>query len=169
MPRTATYSLIASAAGTGSSGTVTFSSIPTTFTDLVIVANGTTASNTGWSLQFNSDTASNYSTTYVEGSGTAAVSERYSSTILRVAWNSLWNSSTPSNNIVNIQDYANTTTYKTVLFRSNSSSYVEAGVGLWRATPAAITNITITTAAAGGANFTTASTFKLYGIQAGNA
>ena len=164
----ATYEPIATATGTGSSGVITFTSIPSTYTDLVLVANGTTSANSGWGLQFNSDTTATYSTTYVEGSGTAASSERTSATatICRIAWNSLWNSTVPSTNIVSIQNYTNTTTYKTVLFKNNSSTYVEAGVGLWRATPAAINRIDVTTATAGAANFTTAATFTLYGIKA---
>lgn len=168
----ATYEPIATTTLSSASSSVIFGStgiggaIPSTYTDLIIVANGTTASNSGWGLRFNLDADTYYSTTYIEGSGTSAVSEKYpSSTILRIAWNSLWNSTTPSSNIAHIQNYANTSTFKTVLFRSNSSSYVEEGIGTWRRA-SAINSIEITTATAGGANFSIGTTFTLYGIKA---
>jgi hypothetical protein len=64
----------------------------------------------------------------------------------------------------NIQNYANTTTYKTALNRSNAASQgVEALVTLWRST-AAINSITISTDN-GGSIIDTGSTFSLYGIK----
>jgi hypothetical protein len=157
-----TYTPIATQTLSSATGTVTFTSIPSTYTDLVLVASGTTASNSGWGVQFNSDTASNYSSTFIEGSGSATISERYSANLIRVAWNSIWNSSTPSNGIVNIQNYSNANTYKTLVSRSNGSTYVEAGVGVWRNT-SAINRIDII---GSGANFAIGSTFTLYGIAA---
>ena len=143
---------------------VTFSSIPATYTDLVLIANGLASGNTGVGMQFNGDTATNYSATFLEGSGASAVSERQSSaSSIRVAWNSLWDASTIANIIINIQNYSNTTTYKTSLNRSNNSArYVEGTIGLWRST-AAITSINLVTPSA---NFAVGSTFTLYGIKA---
>jgi hypothetical protein len=159
-----TYTPIATTTLGSATGTVTFTSIPSTYTDLVLVAVGTAVNSTGWGLQFNSDTASNYSATYVEGNSTSAVSERYGANYMRTCWNSLWNTSNPSNTIIQIQNYSNTTTYKSALWRSNSVSngYVEAGVGLWRSTTA-INRIDIIISSA---NFATGSTFTLYGILA---
>ena len=143
---------------------VTFSSIPATYTDLVLVANGLASGFTGVGMQFNGDTGTNYSGTFLEGSGASAVSERQSSVgSIRVAWNSLWDASTIANIIINIQNYSNTTTYKTSLNRSNNSGrYVEGIVGLWRST-AAITSIDLVTPIA---NFAIGATFTLYGIKA---
>jgi hypothetical protein len=64
-------------------------------------------------------------------------------------------------------NYSNSTTYKTVLGRSNrASSDTAADVGLWRST-SAITRIDL---AMGGSfptnNFASGSTFTLYGIAA---
>jgi hypothetical protein len=71
-----------------------------------------------------------------------------------------------SNAIINIQNYSNTTTYKTALLRSNlaTGTYpgVDAFVGLWRST-SAITSITILPASN---NLLSGSTFTLYGIKA---
>jgi hypothetical protein len=66
--------------------------------------------------------------------------------------------------IVNFQNYSNSTTNKTVLARNSApDDAVEALVGLWRNT-AAITSIQFSNNA--GANFATGSTFTLYGIAA---
>ena len=52
---------------------ITFSSIPSTFTDLVLIDNGKfSASDNSYAMTFNGDTASNYSYTYLLGSGTSA-------------------------------------------------------------------------------------------------
>jgi hypothetical protein len=64
-------------------------------------------------------------------------------------------------------DYANTTTYKTVLSRGNeAAAEVNAEVGLWRST-VAITSLALDLET--GIDFSIGSNFKLYGIQAGNA
>jgi len=68
--------------------------------------------------------------------------------------------------IVQIQNYSNSTTFKTVLLRGDSSTYgVVASVGTWRNT-AAINRIVISSDAY---NFISGSTFSIYGIQVGNA
>jgi hypothetical protein len=74
MSKTATYALIASANGTGSSGTVTFSSIPATYTDLRIVFNGgVNTGNINFLMQHNSDTNANYSSRNLTADGTSVV------------------------------------------------------------------------------------------------
>ena len=160
----ATYEPIETQSLGTAQASVTFSSIPATYTDLVLVANGLASGNTGVGMQFNGDTANNYSATFLEGSGASAISERQSSvSFIRVAWNSLWDTSTIANIVINIQNYSNTTTYKTSLNRSNNSArYVEGIVGLWRST-AAINSINLVTTSA---NFAAGSTFTLYGIKA---
>ena len=131
----------------------------TGYTDLVVVVNGSissTNSDIGW--QFNSDTASNYSQTSLYGTGSAAASDRGSSTFVRLGRLSTSNSTS----IINFQNYSNTTTYKTSLARGNAAdALVITNVGLWRST-AAITSITATVAS--GANFTVGTTFTAYGI-----
>jgi|688.fasta_scaffold348767_3 hypothetical protein len=174
MSKTATYSLIASTTGTGSSGTITFSSIPGTFTDLVVVAfaKSSLTTTTQVQLTFNSDTATNYSWTRLLGDGSAASSARGSTQSYVEVGYIAGNTGSPSPDLftLNIQDYSNTTTFKTFLSRWGSmnaaNQYVAAVTGLWRKTPEAITSLTLT---ANSANFATTSTFKLYGIQAGNA
>jgi hypothetical protein len=160
-----TYEPIATATGTGSSGTITFNSIPSTYTDLVLVANGRINSGTAnLQMQFNGVTSTLYSTTIIYGTGSSALSDRNSnSSVIYVCWASYWNPTDIATTIVNIQNYSNTTSNKTLLSRTNAVTYgTEAMVGLWRST-AAINSITLKTSAN---NFTTASTFTLYGIKA---
>jgi len=156
MPAGSTYTPIATTTAGGSSAVVTFSSIPSTYTDLVIVCNFLAMSAGGVNLTYNNDTGANYSNTEIYGDGSTAVSARGSSQ--RIAFT---NASNPMNAIINVQNYANSTTYKTLLNRWNSSLYTFATVGLWRST-ASINRIDLTASS----NIAAGSTFTLYGIAA---
>ena len=153
---------IATQTGNGSATTITFSSIPQTYTDLVLVMPIFTASNANESVQINGDTGSNYSNTWITGNGSTVASSRNSNnTALNIQTNIFSTSTSPAFHIMNFQNYSNTTTFKTVLTRSNRAEQAtETFVGLWRNT-AAITSISIASA-----TFTTNATFTLYGIKA---
>jgi hypothetical protein len=125
-------------------------------------------------LRLNNDTATNYSRTVLSGDGSTAQSGRYSN---QVGLGLSYNVFSPSTSnvfqsvIINIFNYANTTTFKTVLFKAGlASAGTEATVGLWRKTPEAITTVTLLADSAPNTtprfNFTTGSTFSLYGIKA---
>lgn len=163
-----TYHPIATTTANGSVSTITFSSIAGIYTDLILISSVSLASGAeNLRIRLNSDSGSNYSATILSGSGSGALSARNSSqTYLSVDYNGFINT-TPNVNIVNLQNYSNTTTYKTVVVRSNNAasgaSGVDAIVGLWRST-SAITSITVLNS--GGANFASGSTFTLYGIAA---
>jgi len=157
--------------------TVTFSSIPSTYTDLVIVANGyTLTTDISQRIRFNSDTGTNYSLTYVGGNGTSASSGRTTSgTGIYANYLTGWSSTStqPGNWVFSIMNYANSTTYKTCLSRANQpvgSSYpgTEAVVGLWRNT-AAITSLTIEAGYSSSHYFAAGTTLSLYGIKAEGA
>lgn len=157
-----TYTQIASTTLGSAAATVTFSSIAGTYTDLVLVVQGQdTTSYAGAQLRFNGDSGSNYSQTIIYGDGTAAQSIRGSNvTEMNIG---LTSTSGMPNNIFQIMNYANTTTYKTALGRGNApSNTLRAGVGLWRNT-AAITSVTVLVA---GDTWASGSTFNLYGITA---
>jgi hypothetical protein len=155
-----TYTPIATQTLGSSASTVTFNSIPSIYTDLVLVANSITAANASFKIQFNGDTGSNYSSTLVYGNGTSATSLRTSNqTSINIIGRS---GSNGSSNIINIQNYSNATTYKTTLGRGGADITI-ATVGLWRST-SAITSINV--ANDSGGNFLTGSTFTLYGIAA---
>jgi len=166
-----TYVPIATQTLGSAAASVTFSSIPSTYTDLVLVASiinsGTAANAVLYRVGTGSlNTATNYSTTFLEGSGTAAASERTSSqTYAYVTGNGIaTNTTTPNLAIINFQNYANATTNKTFLsrFSAPSGSEVNATVSLWRQTTAIDT---IQIYLSGSVNLGTGSTFSLYGIQ----
>jgi hypothetical protein len=162
-----TYTPIATTTLGSAAGSYTFSSISGSYTDLVLIAApimGTDAQNL--KLQFNGDTATNYSATFLEGNGSSAPSSRNSSASSINTGNNNALGNTQNTVIWNMQNYSNTTTYKTTLIRMNSNSPAYPGtgaiVGLWRST-SAITSITLTAASG---NIAVGSTFTLYGIAA---
>jgi hypothetical protein len=155
-----TYQLINSSTISTATNSLTFSSIPATYTDLILVANGVSVSVYNWNMQFNGDTGNNYSDTGLSGNGSSASSGR--DTSQPYMWLGAV-TSTQGATIFQIMNYANTTTNKTVLCRSNyDATGVSANVGLWRST-AAINSITISY---NSAMLQTGSTFTLYGIKA---
>ncbi len=159
-----TYTPIATTTGNGSSATITFSSIPSTYTDLVIVATLTnTNGSDSLSLRFNSDTGTNYSYTVLGNNGSTPESYRSSNnTFMQVG---LELDTAPCPNIIQVMNYANTTTNKTVIARGGQADIrTRAIAGLWRST-AAINSITLRNPSGAGA-YSTSSTFTLYGIQA---
>jgi hypothetical protein len=142
---------------------VTFTSIPSTYTDLVLVQDTTLTAAAIAFLQVNSDTGSNYSRTTLSGNGTSAASSRQSSQT-QISTDVVHMTSTRGTYILNFQNYSNSTTYKTVLIRNNNTAFgTEATVGLWRNT-AAITSIKCYLDRA--ESYVVGSTFTLYGIKA---
>jgi hypothetical protein len=162
----ATYTQIATTTLGSAQSSVTFSSISGSYTDLVLVAN--TATNTSsnyYLIQFNSDTGSNYSSTHLRGTGSAASSTSYSNqtSIFTSIGSTISTTKLASIMTAHIMNYSNTTTYKTILSRDNNAgTEVDTTVALWRST-SAITSIKISI---GANNFDTDSTFTLYGITA---
>jgi hypothetical protein len=164
MPKT--YEPIATQTLGSSVASVTFSSIPATYTDLVLVSVPIVTAATTFAVRFNSDTGSNYSETILVGDGTSATSTRIANqTELRISYAATSRTTNTTNIITQIQNYSNATTYKTLLSRDNAASDgTGAIVGLWRNT-VAITGLTIIPLS-GGSIITTGSTFTLFGIKA---
>ena len=158
-----TYTPIATTTLSGVS-TYTFSSIASTYTDLVLIASGTASNDNDWNIRVNGDTGSNYSSTILTGNGTAASSLRTSSQAQAIAdWNGFAGTSGVAVGVFNFMNYANTSTYKTWLVRSNNAAYgTDAVVSLWRST-AAINSITLFRATG---TFNSGTTLTLYGIAA---
>jgi hypothetical protein len=155
-----TYTPIATTTLGSAASSYTFSSIPSTYTDLVLVRSGGISTPDEIGLRFNGDTGSNYSYTNVSGYGATASGRGSNQTMGRggAAWTSA------NNTIWQIMNYANTTTYKTFLQRFNDpGDTVGAAVTLWRST-AAINSVQVITLS--GANLTVGTTLTLYGISA---
>jgi hypothetical protein len=114
----------------------------------------------------NSSTAANsYGNTYLQGNGTSATSGRYSSRndgyFIGLCNSTDWTIVTTQ-----FMNYANTSTYKTAISRSNSTSTdgTMALVHLWAATTA-ISSIKVQIES-GSVNLVAGTTITLYGIAA---
>jgi hypothetical protein len=162
---TATYIPIATQTLGSAASSITFSSIPSTYTDLRLVLVCTATYNSP-SLIFNGSSASNYSQTYITGAGGAA-SSSYNS-----ASNAIYITSGPtqgvSTTIPNIYTFdifsyagaTNKTLLETLGEDHNGLGAVQVGVALWRST-SAITSITLSDATG---NFSINTTATLWGI-----
>ena len=164
-----TYEPIATYTAPSAVANYTFSSIPATYTDLVLVISAATTSIADQDMQVGNgsvDTGANYSRTWLQGNGTAASSGKGSNeTSTRVNTpNGGYLETTLGSSIQTITflNYANTTTYKTMLTRTGGAAGgTSAIVHLWRST-SAINTIKLSPSS----NFITGSTFTLYGIKA---
>lgn len=168
--------LIASNTLTGTAASVTFSSIPGTYTDLVIKLSarggGTGTSGAGLRLTFNG-TTTNYSTTALRGDGAAAWSGRNSSSFALPNYDGINDGGQTSNTFSNTELYIpaytasqNKPVGSATVIENNSAvqgdSYIYSWASLWSNT-AAITSIKIETNATNG--FVSGSSFFLYGIS----
>jgi len=162
----ATYEPIATTTLGSANSTITFSSIPATYTDLVcVLVFTTTVASQDTNLRFNGDTATNYSRTIISGNGTSATSARQSSVAqIQIGNNNFSSTTLPQMIKVNVFGYAGSTN-KTVLNEisgdKNGSGAVERSVGLWRST-SAITSLSLISTG----SFDVGTTATLYGIKA---
>jgi hypothetical protein len=161
------YSSIATqTVGSGGASSITFSSIPSTYTHLQLRYN--TFGTINLAAQFNGDTAAHYGMHYLDGSGSAATAgvygPSYSSAYLCLNGNS--SATTGIAGVTDVLDYTSTSKNKT--FRTlvgidlNGSGGIELNSGLWTNT-SAITSMTILPD--GGNPFKQYTTFALYGIK----
>jgi hypothetical protein len=160
-----TYTPIATTTLGSAASSYTFSSIAGTYTDLIIIAQikGTAAASY-LNVRFNGDTGTNYSRTTISANGSSVTSERRSNaTAINTDYNEVVEANFNYISILQIMNYSNTTTYKTMLNRANNAATgVGATVGLWRST-SAITSVSLV---ANNNTFDTGTTFTLYGITA---
>ena len=171
----ASFESIATATGNGSSGTITFSGIPSTYQHLQVrlIARGTRANNIEQCyIRLNGDTGSNYAWHRLEGNGNGASASANSGSADTVFYFTLIPAANETANImcgsvIDLLDYANTN--KTKVFRSlsgyndNSNSndgIVYFGSGLWNNTNA-VTSLSVIS----NGPFTTTTHMALYGIK----
>ena len=164
--------------GSGGAATVTFSSIPATYTHLqvryIAQTNRGTFGRDTVGMRINSDSASNYSCHFLsgDGSGVSAGADT-SPNIIRtgVAGTTTAGTYFFGAGIIDLLDYANTNKYKTVrTFGGNDVNGTVGGAGgeavyqsgNWRNT-SAITSLTFSMFS--GTTFSQNSVFALYGIK----
>lgn len=161
------FESIASATGTGSSGTITFSSIPSTYQHLQIRGIFFATSTGSIDITFNGVTGTSYARHILSGSGSTVVASGASS---QAAITDFFQSGLSSTNgscfIVDLQDYASTTRNKTLRALvgndyNNTDGRIALYSGLFNDT-SAISSITLTCTQG---NFTTNTSAALYGIK----
>lgn len=158
--------------GTGSAGTITFSSIPSTYTSLQVRWMARSANNGGANetlyLRMNSS-STGYAWHYLYGYGTSA-SAGGAATQAQIYVDEFPGSTVTANimgaGIIDIHNYASTTQNKTIRTFAgddrNGSGHAALYSGLW-ANTSAVTSLTLYTAS--GQAFSTSTTFALYGMK----
>jgi hypothetical protein len=166
---------IATALGTGSSGVITFSSIPQTFTHLQLRMfarmDGAVVSFPS-ALRFNGDATSIYSIANIDGDGSTATSGGQTSVSLLYPGISAGGSAAANiygASILDILDYTNTNKNKSTRCITgvdrNGAGNASVTIGLWSST-AAITSLSFL---APFGNWTALTRVDLYGISTANA
>lgn len=164
--------LIASNTLSTSAASVTFSSIPGTYTDLIVkwsARSDRSATNETMRLRLNSDTAGNYSWTLVSGNGATASSGQN----FGASYDSMGNinaatstSNTFANGEVYIPNYAGSAKKAMSSFNAwednATTAQIFANALLWQGT-AAITSVQFSPIT--GPNFVSGSSFWLYGLK----
>ena len=169
-----TYEPIATNTLSTTATEIDFTSISGSYTDLILVMNvGMSRDGAAFLMRVGNgsvDTGSNYSETDLSGNGTTASSNRLSNANNWNIFSAVGSSTTTGANnfIIQLQNYSNTTTYKTALGRANNANGTNypgaaAAVFLWRST-SAINTIKLFRQSTD--TFNSGSTFTLYGIKA---
>lgn len=165
------FESIATGSGTGSSGTITFSTIPAGFKHLQIRGIGRSdnaVANVDLIVRFNSDSGANYAYHAFYGSGSTIGA--FAATSQTMTFMGTMPGSTATANrmgvaIIDILDFNSSTKNKTLRSFNgrdmNGSGDVYVNSSLWMNTNA-ITSVTVN---AGLGNWTTATQFALYGIK----
>lgn len=178
-PIPSSFESIATVSASGSTTTLTFSSIPSTYKHLQIRGIGRStdtsspAQDNGIKITFNSDATTNYTNHGLDGNGTSATASGAITRNFVYAYKGLPNNLTAGTGfgsaVIDIIDYASTSKLKTTRILSGSdinSGTANFGIalssGLWNST-AAITSVTLTVGGSG--NWISGSTFALYGIK----
>jgi hypothetical protein len=168
----ASYDSIATVTvGAGGSSSISFTSIPATYTHLQVrgIARLTGAfTYEEYSPTLNSDTGSNYAYHYLQGSGSSAISSGGGNTT--AGRSGSWVGGTGLNSsvfgaiIIDILDYSDTNKYTTIRMfgglDNNGGGYVGIASSLWRSTDA-VTTFTLDVPS----DFAQYSYFALYGIR----
>lgn len=152
---------IASTRLTSSSSTITFSSIPATFKDLVVVSKIITNSNLNIRWRLNNDTSSIYDrVSFYGGFGASPTPSTTTTTYFGQQGANSANSNIFSS-VFSLHDYLNTSKYGMANWQCGNGQYrIEYGAGTWRST-AAVNRIDVYTTG----SYLAGSTFSLYGIE----
>jgi hypothetical protein len=158
---TATYTPLATVTLGGTASSVTFSSIPATYRDLIFSLELVGSVSEQYFMRLNGDTGSNYSWVQMGADSTGFFTSSTTTTGIRVGFFSAI--SARDNLQLSIMDYSATDKHKTALVRTNSNCTVTRAIaGRW-ANTAAVTSVVFTFPSG---NFNSGSTISLYGVIA---
>ena len=157
-----TYTKIITTTLSSNTSEVEIASIPNTYSDLVLVVSGTTTGNANVRIRFNYDNTNSYIWHCIGATTGIQQILQTSQTSLRLTYPALFNTD-PSSRTVHINDYANTSKYKTILSRGGSSAGTDISTGTWLNTDP-IYGIYVSTDTQ---NFAVGTVFTLYGILKG--
>jgi len=165
--------------GSGGASSIEFTSIPGTYQHLQVrwigqSNRGTYATDNLW-IRLNGDTGSNYAHHELRGDGASAGSFGYSSQTKQYVSGVIGTTQQSSSfgaGVIDILDYTSTSKNKTIRVLAGKDNngtyasvggYVQVASGLYFATPAAVTSVTII---AENGNWQQHSTAALYGVKA---
>jgi len=153
---TPTYTPLATVTLGTTAASVTFSSIPATYRDLICVFKGAqNASSTSIQMRFNGDSASNYTYVFMSSEPTSG-----SGSFTGIAPGAF--GTTQTNVLYQVMDYSATDKHKTVLTRlDDQANQTTAWAGRW-ANTAAITTVALVS----GNQFVSGTTVSMYGVIA---
>lgn len=167
-----TYDSIATTTLQSAATSVTMGSIPSTYTDLIVVITPVAASgaSNGMRMVVNSDTGANYSSTYMYGRNTTTYGGNRQST---TGYFDLgWYSAAPATKnlgvwTVHLQNYATTGVYRTFLSRNDIQGEAsEQSIHSWRNTANAVSSLTFQTSGGVSNQLQSGTTITIYGIKA---
>ena len=153
-PPVETYLPLATITTSGGEATLTFSSIPQNYQDLVLTISGTASSPTNMSIG-----GTNGRYVEMRGTGATAVTARDTGRTYAAGFTS----STVASNIIHVMDYSETTKFKTIVAREgDTSNRTSLRVVSWD-TLSAVSSITL--ALEGAITFNANCVASLYGIE----
>ena len=156
-----TYTALATVTLGSSASSVTFSSIPATYRDLILVTDIIPTSTLNRiRLRFNGDTGSNFSWVNAGGNGSATFSSSETTDHILIGF---LGGGFRSMITTQVMDYSATDKHTAVLSRdSTAGEGVQMRAGRW-ANTAAVTSVNLTTEAS---SFASGTTLSLYGVIA---
>jgi hypothetical protein len=158
---TPTYTPLATVTLASSASSVTFSSIPATYRDLILVMNGSPSTGSYAFLRFNGDSGSNYNYIFMYGDGSSAVSQSFTSQTQGYIGNI--DATVRTTFIAQVMDFSATDKHKTFLSRNGQAAgLVIATAGRW-ANTSAVTSMSVNI---NSGTFSIGHTFNLYGVIA---
>lgn len=159
---TAKYTVLDSQVLATSAASVTFSSIPGGYKDLVLIVETKGLALIDIRLRLNGDTGANYSYVFAYGSGSSAASGSFSGdTKMSLDFISYATATNAHLSETQIMDYSATNKHKSVLSRGNSGAGTDMAAQRWAST-AAVTSVNVFPSSS---SFAAGSTFRLLGVN----